>query len=264
MIEQDLLKFTFVSLLSETAYHRIELYQQETTGLWKNITILDEKVKQAVMPLLSNWNVHVCFCCNEVHLLFPTQKEQPLCVLRKQLHDFDEMVSLLQRLFLTITIEKPPKELIHLLCDQKNLALQENGEWNLYASPQLERLTRNKHKEDACCWQKMCVQLLEEQRMDQYEKKPIPESYTTVLHQLKDEQPLSFHELIALLGEIKGCFQDEPPPQNKLKKLLHICSGALLIIMVILSILFFAYEYVKQRQAYFPELDTIGDVKVNP
>lgn len=263
MIKQDLLAFSFVSLLSETAYLRTELYEHQTTGLWKNITILDEEVKQRVIPLLSKWNVHVSFCCNEIHLLFPTQKEQPLCIIRKQLHDFDEMVSLLQQLFLTLTKEQPPEQLTYILCDQKNLAVRYDGTWNLYASLRLEQLTRHKHKDERC-WQSLCVQLLEEQRMNQYEKLPIPDQYTTVLSQLKEKRPLSFDEIIALLGDIKGCFLHSTPPPKKLKRLLDLGSKAVLVIMVILSILFFAYEYVKQRQAYFPKLDTIGDVKVNP
>lgn len=261
MNEQDITKFRKVSYINENSYYRIELYESKT-GLWRGFKIENEELKDALLPHLFSWNVTVCFHCNYLYLLFPYRNETPLSAVLKQTKDFDTGVQLFQKLFLKLQYEGIPPAILQILCDQKNLAIDEQGNWQLYANPRLEQLCHHRTN-DPRMWQKLCAQAIENIRDIYYHKLPEPKLYETFKEHMSQEAGCSFDEMLHQLELLNGCYRGVIAPVSCYRKWLHIVNVSILIMMLVLSIAFFVFEYIKQQEAFFRNIDVIGDVVVN-
>lgn len=262
MIEEDALSLHHISYLYETSYYRVEIFGQDTQ-IWKSYTIQDKAYFEHIMPYVFSWNIHVCMHANRLQLLFPYLQGTTMYDLVKTIASLEEGIAYLQDLLLTLSQEQLEDRVSYMICDQKNLVICEHNHWNLYGSPHLEVLLR-KTSFDELVWQHLCANVLLQLKDRAYTHLTTPAIFETTIAQLQGTQKLEIDQLIALLGQLKGCYQGILPKPKYYRRIVHYGVIIILVIMAIMSILFFAYEYQKAHQEYFNEIEQIGDVLVNP
>lgn len=262
MIEEDPLSYHPISFLYETSYYRVEVFVQDTQ-VWKSYTIQEKEYISYIMPYLFSWNIHVCMHANQLQLLFRYHQGTTMHELFSTMNSLDEAITQLQNVLLTLQQEQVEDSISYLLCDQKNLVLCDNNQWNLYGSPRLEVLLR-KTVMDELSWQHLCANVLTKLLERNYMHLPTPSIVETTIAQLQGTQKLEIHQMITLLGQLSGCYQGILPKPKRYRRVFHYIIIILLVLMVLMSILFFAYEYRKAHQEFFHDIEQIGDVLVNP